>query len=53
VQLGPAGGLGQLHHRAAFPGDPYAIARDLLEDVTDEDRVTWRASRPIDWANMD
>jgi S1/P1 Nuclease len=33
------------------PGDPYTIARDLLDDVTDEDRATWRASEPIDWAN--
>ena len=34
-----------------LPGDPGTIARNLLEDVTDEDRATWRASRPIDWAN--
>ena len=35
----------------AFPGDPRSIARDLLDKVTDEDRATWRVSRPIDWAN--
>jgi hypothetical protein len=29
----------------------YAIARDLLDEVTDDDRTTWRASSPIDWAN--
>ena len=34
-----------------LPGDPYTIAQELLEDVTDQDRATWRASRPIDWAN--
>jgi S1/P1 Nuclease len=31
--------------------DTHATARDLLDKVTDEDRATWRASRPIDWAN--
>lgn len=34
-----------------MPGNPSAIARDVLERVTDEDRATWRASTPIDWAN--
>jgi len=34
------------------PGEEaYAIARDLLDEVTDDDRRTWRASGPIDWAN--
>jgi hypothetical protein len=31
--------------------DAYAIARDLRDEVTDEDRATCRASGPIDWAN--
>jgi hypothetical protein len=31
--------------------DPYAIARALLDDVTHDDRATWRRSGPIDWAN--
>jgi hypothetical protein len=31
--------------------DTRAIARHLLDGVTDEDRARWRASRPIDWAN--
>jgi hypothetical protein len=34
-----------------LPGDPRSIAPDLLDKVADEDRATWRASRPIDWAN--
>jgi S1/P1 Nuclease len=34
-----------------LPSDPYTIARDLLDQVTDEGRATWRASEPIDWAN--
>jgi hypothetical protein len=34
-----------------LPGDPFSVARDLLDEVTDEDRLTWRASGPIDWAN--
>ena len=27
------------------------MARDLLDEVTDEERAAWRASTPIDWAN--
>jgi S1/P1 Nuclease len=34
-----------------LPGDAYTLARDLLDDVTDQDRATWLASNPIDWAN--
>jgi hypothetical protein len=34
-----------------LPGDSPALARDLLDEVTDEDRATWQASDPIDWAN--
>ena len=33
------------------PGDTYAVARDLLDDITNQDRATWRDSDPIDWAN--
>ncbi len=35
----------------ALPGHPDAAARQLLDEITDEDRATWRASTPIDWAN--
>lgn len=31
--------------------DAYAIARVLRQGVTEDDRETWRASGPIDWAN--
>jgi hypothetical protein len=31
--------------------DTHAAAGHLLEGVTDDNRATWRASRPIDWAN--
>jgi hypothetical protein len=34
-----------------LPGDPYALARQLLDEVTDENRAAWRASTPIEWAN--
>ena len=34
-----------------LPGDPYLLARDLLDGITDADRATWRASTPIDWTN--
>jgi hypothetical protein len=34
-----------------LPGDPSAVASDLLDEVTDDDRAAWRASSPIDWAN--
>jgi hypothetical protein len=34
-----------------LPGDPYALARQLLGDVTDEERAAWQGSSPIDWAN--
>jgi hypothetical protein len=32
-------------------GDPHSLARDLLAEVTDQDRARWRASTPMDWAN--
>ena len=32
--------------KASVPGDPDPIARHLLDDITDEDRAKWRASRP-------
>ena len=35
----------------SLPGDPDTIARDLLDQVTDENRAEWRTSEPIDWAN--
>ena len=34
-----------------LPGDPYALAQQLLNDVTDEERAAWQGSSPIDWAN--
>jgi hypothetical protein len=34
-----------------LPDDPYALARQLLDEVTDQDRATWQGSSPIDWAN--
>ena len=34
-----------------LPGDPHALARQLLGEMTDEDRATWRGSSPIEWAN--
>lgn len=59
-QIGVSGGLCSWDLRAVWDSciideglgdDPYAIARDLLDGVTNEDRATWRASSPIDWAN--
>ena len=50
LQLGSACGLGRLPHRERCPGG-CVRCRDLLDDVTDEDRATWRASTPTDWAN--
>ena len=34
-----------------LPGDPYTLARQLLDEVTDEERAAWQGSSPIDWAN--
>ena len=34
-----------------LPGDPYTLARQLLSELADEDRATWRASTPIDCAD--
>jgi len=34
-----------------LPGDAHTLARQLLSQVTDEQRANWRASTPIDWAN--
>ena len=34
-----------------LPGDPFSVARDLLDEVTDEERATWRSSTPTDWPN--
>jgi hypothetical protein len=34
-----------------LPGEPHTLARQLLDEVTDEDRATWQGSSPIDWAN--
>jgi len=31
-------------------GDSYTLARDLFDEVTDQDRAKLRASNPIDWA---
>jgi hypothetical protein len=59
-EVGVSGGLcrGDLHAvwdrciiEQGVPGDAYAVARDLLDEVTDQHRATWRASGPIDWAN--
>jgi len=33
------------------PGDAHTVARQLLSEVTDGERPTWRASTPTDWAN--
>jgi hypothetical protein len=61
-EVGVSGGLCSGDLRAVWdrciieqglPGDPYTLARDLRDEVavTDEDRATWRASTPTDWAN--
>ena len=34
-----------------LPGNSYSLARDLLREVTDQDRKISRASIPVDWAN--
>jgi len=33
-----------------LPGDPYALARQLLGEMTDEERAARRVSTPTDWA---
>jgi hypothetical protein len=59
-EIGVSGGLccGDLHAvwdsclvERGLAGDSYSLARELLEEVTNDDRATWRASTPTDWAN--
>jgi S1/P1 Nuclease len=58
-EVGISGGLCSWHLHAVWDsciieeglgGDPYVIARDLLDGGTDEDRAAWRGSGPIEWA---
>lgn len=59
-QVGVSGGLCSWDLHAVWDlciieqglrGDPYSLARDLLDEITEEDRATWRESGPINWAN--
>jgi len=59
-EVGVSGGLCSWNLHAVWdsciiehglPGDPYTLARLLLNDVTDEERAAWQGSSPIDWAN--
>jgi hypothetical protein len=54
--IGVSGGLCSWNLHAVWDSclieqDVPGVARDLLDEVTDQDRATWLDSAPIDWAN--